>query len=149
MHYGRPVRGKNGGTNDPRFCGICKLSGYLPLFGRMYKVKIFMICMAISAVGINRCCSQNRDTVKPNKESAVHPYFIITAGTEINAFFNDKPISASSISEFNDYVQLNVKSLRDSWVVVTGKPNYGTFNEVLKTLSHYRFKHITKNIKDL
>jgi hypothetical protein len=109
-------------------------------------MKQFILILALCVGGINHCCSQNRDTVKSNKENAPHPYFIISAGTEINAFFNDKPVSVSTISEFNDYVQGNVKSLKDSWVVVSGKPNIGTFNEVLKTLSRYRIKHVSKNI---
>jgi hypothetical protein len=51
-----------------------------------------------------------------------------------------------TIAEFDDYVQHNAKILKDARVVVTGKPKNGTFDEVLKTLSHYRIKNVTKNI---
>jgi len=36
--------------------------------------------------------------------------------------------------------------LKDSYVVVTGKPKTGTYDAVLKTLSHYKFKHVSTNI---
>jgi hypothetical protein len=101
-----------------------------------------VICLGL----INTCNAQKTDTAKAVKENAIHPYFIITAGTQINAFFNDKPISVSSIADFNDYVQANAKNLKDARVIVTGKPKYGTFDEVLKTLSRYRIKNISKNI---
>lgn len=97
---------------------------------------------------INQSFAQKTDTAKHAKDNTPHIYFIISAGTEINAFFNDKPVQASSISEFNDYVQTNVKSLRDSWVIVSGKPKTGTFDDVIKTLKRNRFKHISTNIKD-
>jgi hypothetical protein len=125
---------------------IKALSGYLSGMRMMQKIRPFIICLAFSLIGINRCCSQNTDTLKPKKENDTHPYFVISAGTEINAFFNDRPVSVSSIEDFNDYIQHNIKSLKDSWVVVTGKPNSGTYNDVLKTLSRYHFKHISKNI---
>ena len=96
----------------------------------------------------NQSFAQKTDTTKHGKDNTAHIYFIISAGTEINAFFNDKPVQVSSISEFNDYVQTNVKSLRDSWVIVTGKPKTGTFDDVIKTLKRNRFKHISTNIKD-
>jgi hypothetical protein len=112
----------------------------------MQKMKPFIICLAFSLAGINRCWSQNPDTARSKKENEVHHYFVISAGTEITAFFNDRPVSVSTITDFNDYVQGNIKSLKDSWVVVTGKPNTGTYNDVLKTLSRYHFKHISKNI---
>jgi hypothetical protein len=102
----------------------------------------FVICLGL----INSCHAQKKDTAKSIKDNTIHPYFIITAGTEINAFFNDRPVLVSSISDFNDYIQTNIKSLKDSWVVVTGKPKIGTFDEVLKTLSRYRIKHVSKNI---
>jgi len=102
----------------------------------------FVVCLSLS----NHCYAQKKDTVKSIQDNTIHLYFIINAGTEINAFFNDRPVSVSSISDFNDYVQANIKSLKDSWVVVTGKPKIGTFDEVIKTLSRYRIKHITKNI---
>jgi hypothetical protein len=109
-------------------------------------MKPFIIILSLYLGILNGCYSQIPDTAKPARESTVHPYFIISAGIEIKAFYNDKPLSVETIDEFNDYVQRNVKSLKDSWVVVTGKPNYGTFNEVLKTLNRNRFKHISKNI---
>src|SRR5450755_1466662 len=109
-------------------------------------MKQFMVCLTFCFWGINCCYSQNADTVKSVKENTVHLYFIISAGIEIKAYFNDKPLSVESISQFNDYVQANIKNLKDSWVVVTGKPKIGTFDDVLKTLSRYRFKHISKNI---
>jgi hypothetical protein len=89
------------------------------------------------------------DTAKQGNDYAPHVYFIITAGTEITAFFNDKPIQVSTIEDFNNYVQKNIKSLKDSWVVVTGKPKWGTFDEVMKTLKRNKFKHIAANIRDI
>ncbi len=77
-----------------------------------------------------------------------HVYFIIKAGTEINAFYNDKPVQVSTLDEFNNYVQSNVKTLRDSWVIITGLPKTGTFDEVMKTLKRNRFKNITINKKE-
>jgi hypothetical protein len=106
----------------------------------------FLIILSFCLGGMLTAHAQKADTAKPNKENTVHIYFIITAGDAINAFFNDKPISATTIPEFSDYVQANIKGLKDSWVVVTGKPNAGTFNDVIKILSRYRFKHVTKNI---
>src|SRR5882672_7511570 len=112
----------------------------------MNRINQLMMCLVICLGLINHSYAQRADTVKPIKENTLHPYFIISAGTEINAFFNDKPVSASSISDFNDYVQANIKNLRDSWVVVTGKPKFGTYDEVIKILSRNRFKHVSKNI---
>jgi hypothetical protein len=112
----------------------------------MNRINQLIICLVICLGLINHCYAQKTDTAKLAKENNIHAYFIISAGTEIKAFFNDKPVSVSSISEFNDYVQANIKSLRDSWVVVTGKPKFGTYDEVIKTLSRNRFKHISKNI---
>lgn len=109
-------------------------------------MKRFLILLLFCLGTILTAYSQKADTVKPNKENTAHIYFIITAGDAISAFFNDKPVQATTIPEFSDYVQGNIKSLKDSWVVVTGKPNTGTFNDVIKILSRYRFKHVTKNI---
>jgi hypothetical protein len=92
------------------------------------------ICFGLTTFGF----SQKTDSVKH--------YFIITAGTTINAYYNDKPLEIETIADFNDYIQKNAKSMKESWVVVTGKPKEGTFDDVIKTLSHYRFKHISKNI---
>jgi len=101
--------------------------------------------MMIGIVSINHSYAQKTDTAKP-KDNTPHIYFIITAGTEIKAFYNDKPLQASTITEFNDYIQANVKSMRDSWVVITGKPKVGTYDEVIKTLKRNRFKHISTNL---
>jgi hypothetical protein len=109
-------------------------------------MKPFFIFIAFCFAGINTCCAQSADTVKSAKKISAQPFFIITAGTVINAYFNDKPLSVETIAEFDDYVQRNAKILKDSRVVVTGKPKNGTFDEVLKTLSHYRIKNVTKNI---
>ena len=109
------------------------------------RMKSFLILLAFSLTGINHCYAQSADTAK-SKKIALQPYFIISAGTVINAYFNDKPLSVETIAEFDDYVQHNAKILKDARVVVTGKPKTGTFDEVLKTLSHYRIKNVTKNI---
>jgi hypothetical protein len=110
-------------------------------------LKQLIIVLALYLCGINSCFAQSADTAKPVvKDYSVHPYFIISAGTIINAYYNDKPLAIETISEFNDYVQRNAKSLKDSRVVVTGKPKTGTFDEVLKTLSKYKIKNVTKNI---
>jgi hypothetical protein len=101
-------------------------------------MKRLLISAAFCMGVINSCYCQAADSVKH--------YFIISAGTTINAYYNDKPLAVESISDFNDYIQKNAKSLKDSWVVVTGKPKEGNFDEVLKTLNRYRFKHISKNI---
>jgi|SRR5450432_1769383 hypothetical protein len=108
-------------------------------------MKPFIICLALCLGSIHYCYSQRPDTAKP-KVNTLQPYFIISAGTTINAFFNDKPLNIETFEEFNDYVQKNAKSMKDSWVVVTGKPKYGTYDDVLKTLTRNKFKHITKNI---
>jgi|SRR5664279_5343777 len=109
-------------------------------------MKPFLIFIAFFFVGPSHGYPQTADTAKSAKKVAVQPYFIISAGTVINAYFNDKPLSVETITEFDDYVQRNAKSLKDARVVVTGKPKTGTFDEVLKTLSHYRIKNVTKNI---
>jgi hypothetical protein len=96
--------------------------------------------------GINCCQAQSSDTAKSAGKVVVSHYFIISAGTIINAYFNDKPLSVETIAEFENYVQHNAKMLKDSKVVVTGKPKNGTFDDVLKTLSRYRIKNVTKNI---
>ena len=100
------------------------------------------LCFGVLTFGL----AQTADTSKSGKDYTMHSYFIISAGTVINAYFKDKPLAIETISDFNQYIQANVKSLKDSWVIVTGKPKIGNFDEVLKTLSHYRFKHVTKNI---
>ena len=105
-------------------------------------ISLFAFCFA----GITHCYPQSADTAKSAGKVVVQHYFIISAGTVINAYFNDKPLSVETITEFDDYVQHNAKILKDARVVVTGKPKNGTFDEVLKTLSHYRIKNVTKNI---
>jgi hypothetical protein len=109
-------------------------------------MKPVLFIISICLLGINNCYPQTRDTAKSAGKISVQPYFIISAGTVINAYFNDKPLNVETIAEFDDYVQQNAKKLKDSRVVVTGKPKTGTFDEVLKTLSHYRIKNVSKNI---
>jgi hypothetical protein len=104
--------------------------------------------LSFSFVSESFAQSPKADTAKHPGENASHVYFIISAGDEINAFFNDRPIQVSTIEDFNNYIQTHVKSLKDSWVVVTGKPKTGTYDEVIKTLKRNKFKHITTNIKD-
>ncbi len=109
-------------------------------------MKLLITLFAFCFAGINHCYPQSTDTSKSGGKVVVQHYFIISAGTVINAYFNDKPLSVETIAEFDDYVQRNAKILKDARVVVTGKPKNGTFDEVLKTLSHYRIKNVTKNI---
>lgn len=94
----------------------------------------------------DHCFAQSKDTAKPATDNTVHIYFIISAGDTIKAYYHDKPLEVETISDFNTYVQEHAKTLKESWVVVTGKPKTGSFDEVIKTLNHYRFKHVTKNI---
>ncbi len=96
------------------------------------------ICLAVCLGAVLFCQAQKTDTVKR--------YFIISAGTVINAYYNDKPLAVETIEDFNEYIQKNAKSMKESWVVVTGKPKEGTFDDVLKILSRNKFKHVTKNI---
>jgi hypothetical protein len=109
-------------------------------------MKLLITLFAFCFVGINHGYPQPADTVKSTGKIVVQHYFIISAGTVINAYFNDKPLSVETMAEFDDYVQHNAKILKDARVVVTGKPKTGTYDEVLKTLSHYRIKNVTKNI---
>lgn len=109
-------------------------------------LKFWIVFSVLCMGGMHKGFAQSRDTAKPVKDNTVHIYFIISAGETINAYFNDKPVEAESISDFNTYVQTNLKNLKNSWVVVTGKPKTGTFDDVIKTLSHYKFKNVTKNI---
>jgi len=101
-------------------------------------MKRSLICLAVFLGAIHCCYAQKTDTVKR--------YFIISAGTVINAYYNDKPLAVETIEDFNDYIQKNAKSMKEAWVVVSGKPKEGTFDDVLKTLSRYKFKHVSKNI---
>lgn len=103
---------------------------------------LFAFCFALA----NQGHSQTTDTSKSIKKVRVQHYFIITAGEKINAYYNDKPLSIETIAEFDEYVQHNAKVLKDAQVVISGKPKTGTFDGVLKTLSHYRIKNVTKNI---
>jgi hypothetical protein len=111
-------------------------------------MKRSVIFLALCFGSIQCCFSQTTDTAKHVQDNTVHLYFIISAGDKINAYFNDKPLSLETVSEFNEYVQRNIKSLKDSWVVVSGKPKNGTFDDVIKTLNKYRFKHVVKNIRN-
>jgi hypothetical protein len=112
-------------------------------------MKQFIIISALFFGGTFVCFSQISDSAKRVKENKVRAYFIITAGTQITAYYNDKPVEVETIDEFNDYVQKNAKVLKDATVVVTGKPKVGTFDSVLKTLSRFKIKNVTKEIKDL
>ena len=109
-------------------------------------MKLWVITTVLLFGSADHSFAQSKDTAKPAADNTVHIYFIISAGETINAYYNDKPLEVETISDFNTYVQAHAKTLKDSWVVVTGKPKTGTFDEVIKTLSHYRFKHVTKNI---
>ena len=91
--------------------------------------------------------AQKVDSSKLAKDNTPHVYFMISAGDKINAFYNDKPVRVYTIEEFNSYVQTNVKTLKDSWVTVTGKLKTGNFDEVMKTLKRNKFKHVTTVIK--
>ncbi len=114
----------------------------------MKKIKQILICVLVVVGATHHADAQKADTSKQVKDNAPHIYFIITAGEQVNAFFNDKPVQASTVEGFDSYVQANVKTLRDSWVVVTGKPKTGTFDAVIKILKRNRFKHISTNIKE-
>lgn len=109
-------------------------------------MKLGLIISVLSIYSINNSFAQTTDTAKHVKDYSVRPYFIISAGEVINAYYNDKPLSIETISDFTEYVQKNAKGLKDARVVVTGKPKTGTYDEVLKTLSKYRIKNVTKNI---
>jgi hypothetical protein len=109
-------------------------------------MKPFLLLFTLFFAGINQCYPQAHDTSKTGGKTATQHYFIISAGTVISAYYNDKPLSVETTAEFEDYVQRNAKTLKDAQVVVTGKPKNGTFDQVLKTLSHYRIKNVTKNI---
>jgi hypothetical protein len=109
-------------------------------------MKHWIIVTVLFTAGVQTGFSQNRDTSRTINSYTPHIYFIISAGTVINAYYNDKPLEIETIDDFNKYIQANAKSLRDSWVVVTGKPKTGTFDDVLKALSRNKFRHVTKNI---
>jgi hypothetical protein len=108
------------------------------------KKEIFLSMILLA--GVSCCFAQKPDTSRTVKTNTVHAYFIISAGPVISAFYNDKPLSVETVDAFNEYVQANKKMLIDSWVVVTGKPKAGTFDDVIKILNRYRFKHVEKNI---
>jgi hypothetical protein len=109
-------------------------------------MKTLIILFVFFLAALSNGFSQSTDTSKSIKKISARHYFIITAGEKISAYYNDKPLSVETISEFDEYVQHNAKVLKDAQVVVTGKPKTGTYDEVLKTLSHYRIKNVTKNI---
>ncbi len=111
---------------------------------KVFSIPILLLVIFIG--GISAGFAQSVDTAKSVKVNTIHPFFIISAGTVIKAYFNDKPLDVETISEFNDYVQRNAKILKDARVVVTGKPKTGTYDEVLKTLSHYKIKNVEKNV---
>ena len=107
-------------------------------------MKQYIICLSLFLAASDGVYAQKTDTSK--KANPIQAYFIIHAGTTISAYFKDKPLSVESISEFNDYVQANAKTLKDAAVVVTGKPKVGTFDDVIKTLKRNRIRNITQNI---
>jgi len=109
-------------------------------------MKQILFFLLILLDGTNICAAQTTDTAKPVKDNKVYHYFIINAGDKINAYYSDKPLDLETIEEFTSYVQTNTKILKDAKVVVTGKPKTGTFDEVLKVLSRYHIKNVTKNI---
>jgi hypothetical protein len=116
---------------------------------RMQKTRQIAIWFLLGLGLISHAYSQKKDTARQPNNYAQHVYFIITADSEIKAFFADKPVQdVTTIEQFNTYVQTNIKSLVNSWVIVTGKPKTGTFDGVMKTLKKNRFKHISTNIKD-
>src|SRR4051812_2822815 len=92
-------------------------------------MKTFLLFFTVFFAGMNCCDAQSSDTTKSAGKVVVSHYFIISAGSVINAYFNDKPLSVETIAEFENYVQHNAKILKDSKVVVTGKPKNGTFDE--------------------
>ncbi len=109
-------------------------------------MKVFIFVIALSLYKISPVFSQKRDSPNQQKENTSRVFFIISAGEKINAYFNDKPLAAETIPEFNEYVRVNIKILRSSWVVISGKPKTGTYDDVIKTLNKYRFKNVTKSI---
>ena len=109
-------------------------------------IKRTLLSLALLTGIISFGYSQAADSVKAVKDNSVHIYFIINAGDQVNAFYNDKPLQLSTAADFTNYVQANAKSMKDSWVVVTGKPKTGTYDEVIRTLNRYRFKHVMKNV---
>jgi hypothetical protein len=109
-------------------------------------MKPLTILLILSVAGMNYSYAQTKDTAKHVNDYSAHPYFIINAGETINAYYNDKPLTVETISDFTEYVQHNAKVLKDAKVVVTGKPKTGTYDEVLKALSKYKIKNVTKNI---
>ncbi|HTB25812.1 MAG TPA: hypothetical protein VK711_10585 [Puia sp.] len=109
-------------------------------------MKQFIILLTLFLGGTFSCFSQNSDSARRANENKAQTYFIITAGTQITAYYNDKPVEVETIDEFNDYVQKNAKILKNASVVVTGKPKVGTFDSVIKTLSRFKIKNVTKEI---
>jgi hypothetical protein len=103
---------------------------------------LFVICFASGSCVL----AQTSDKNKAAKDSTLRPYFIITAGPTILAYFQDKPLHVDTITEFNDWVQANAKMLKNARVVVTGKPKTDSFDAVLKTLSRFHIKDVSKNI---
>ena len=100
------------------------------------------LCLAFGISGL----AQTSEKSSTAKDSVLRPYFIITAGETITAFFKDKPLHLETITEFTDWVQVNAKMLKNARVVVTGKPKTGTYDEVIRTLSRYHIKDVSKNI---
>jgi hypothetical protein len=114
-------------------------------FFRVFVQNIILSCILCIAFG-HSGLAQTTEKSHTAKDSVLRPYFIITAGPSITAFFNDKPLNVDTITEFTDWVQANAKMLKNARVVVTGKPKTGTYDEVLRTLSRYHIKDVSKNI---
>jgi hypothetical protein len=109
-------------------------------------MKQWFALLLVFVCGLNSGLAQTADTSKHATDYSAHAYFIISAGSSIKAYYNDKPVSVETIEQFDDYVQKNAKTLKNARVVVTGQPKTGTFDQVLKTLSKYKIKNVTKNI---
>jgi hypothetical protein len=114
-------------------------------FSRVFIQNIVLSCILCFAFAIS-CPAQAAEKSNAAKDTVLRPYFIITAGETITAFFKDKPLNLDTITEFTDWVQTNAKMLKNARVVVTGKPKTGTYDEVLRTLSRYHIKDVSKNI---
>ena len=115
----------------------------------MKRVTQIVLFLLIGTFLTQHADAQKTDTAKGVKDNTTHVYFIINADEVITAFYADKPVQdVSKLDDFNNYVQKNAKSMVNSWVIVTGKPKTGTYDEVMKTLKRNRFKHISTNIKN-
>jgi hypothetical protein len=115
-------------------------------FFRAFIRNIALACIFCLAFGTSGLAQKTSEKSSTAKDSLLRPYFIITAGETITAFFKDKPLNLETITEFTDWVQANAKMLKNARVVVTGKPKTGTYDELLRTLSRYHIKDVSKNV---